>query len=487
MPHSDASSSTAVCEERPAVAFLSSLVQGYEDLRGRIYELGKRLERPVWVDEKSRPRDLARADPLETVDELLERIREAEFFICVLGGSRHGSIIRVNDRASNVSYFEIELFQAALLQRPIHLLIRRGFSPGPRLAAVLELLRFALPRDSSPVPMDDEEIVERVEALLTDRSLTKILLLPRSVLRWFTEKLYLARGWSRSASGARKEFLFLDHQFEGRGQLPDKELVEQVLLEIGRQRNEEKRLSRLWICFRELMSAPYDEARSAEFRPLWNRSFCEWSSAGAWYGLHAHLYLGCLAALRSMAKLRGLMRDSHRGRATPPDLDHPGGAIGSALYSISKRVATRQTKRAILEEALQELTRSIESSQHDLSGLYAIRGSVYRQLWKFHRAVEDYERVLRMRQRSGSEDAVIGEALSELGYGYLFEGKLLKGCAYLKEGVQLLGTAKRIGFLVRAKRKLAVAHLVTGHPALAYNELQEARQLARQHGVFDQL
>src|SRR5208283_389297 len=99
---------------------------------------------------------------------------------------------------------------------------------------------------------------------------------------------------------------------------------------------QERKLSRLWLVMRELMPAAPSEPRFAEYLPFWDQALGRWGSAAAWYGLHAHLYLGGLAALQSVADVRAILRDRCLMRATPAETAPPSTALASALYSIAK-------------------------------------------------------------------------------------------------------------------------------------------------------
>jgi hypothetical protein len=81
----------------------------------------------------------------------------------------------------------------------------------------------------------------------------------------------------------------------------------------------------------------------------------------------------------------------------------------------------------------------------------------------------------------------MGEALSELGFGYIRQWHLRRGREHLLEGVRLLELAERRGFLSRANRKLGFAYLVTGHPVRAWREFQEGAEIAERSGAFGQL
>ena len=104
----------------------------------------------------------------------------------------------------------------------------------------------------------------------------------------------------------------------------------------------------------------------------------------------------------------------------------------------------------------------VARTHDDKSGLLAIRGSIYRQTGKISEAVEDYEEVLQMRSQANAPANSVGEALSELGFGYLRQGQIVKALHYCKSGVEHLREGGRAGFLARGLRKLSVAYLVNG-------------------------
>ena len=101
-------------------------------------------------------------------------------------------------------------------------------------------------------------------------------------------------------------------------------------------------------------------------------------------------------------------------------------------------------------------------------------------------AVADFEEALRL-TRLASDDQ--GVSLSELGFAYLRQMRLLKGVDFLKAGADVLAKQKETkpGFYVRALRKLAFGYAVTGRLGLAYRTRAEARLFALQRGLFDQI
>ena len=153
------------------VAFLSSLSGELSELRQKLFDL---CGHDLWVAEIHQS-GLGKAPPMERVDFLVEQLKRAELFVCVLGGRRRGedeggTSIEVGDIASLVSYFEIEVFQAALHQIPVILLERADFDPGPRLAAFLTVLKRSAIVVQWGKGLSDEGICTETKAAIQDRA-----------------------------------------------------------------------------------------------------------------------------------------------------------------------------------------------------------------------------------------------------------------------------------------------------------------------------
>lgn len=465
--------------------FLSSLCKELKRIREQIYvNVGK--ERYVYVDEKYKERNTYKQDDLEAVDELIQRIRESRLFICILGGTRHGTPIRVGADHSSVSFFEVELFQAALLQKPVYLFVRDDFNPEPRLKKLLKILDFYLPEWISRKPMNDSKILDQVRRLVERDRLTSPFQAIRHLhkpIRRLVQGLHAIRGRKAENRGVR----FLEEEFEQRAGQPNTNLIKNVLNSVKVQSNEEKRLSRIWIAVRELMASPYTTSLDMELLQYWGKLLGEWSKAGAWYGLHADTPLGCLAALNSVADIRWNLGYHFGAKLQGQETAYPGGPLASAKYSIAKRLYIAADRKKLFNEALDDLDRAMNGPEPDEAGLRAIRGSIYRQIGAISEAISEYHKVLQLRQLKDSRAADTGEAMSELGLAYLRQRHFKKGLDYCKEGVELLRQGTRPGFLARGLRKLAVAYLCNGKLINAYEAKREAKAIATEHGAFDQL
>src|SRR5258708_33261685 len=89
--------------------------------------------------------------PLDKVQLFLDGVREAECFVAVIT-TRHGSLVPVGTDEVPASFFEAEVFEAALLEKPAFIFLLKGHEPDPKLAALLNLLKPVFPNmDLTPV------------------------------------------------------------------------------------------------------------------------------------------------------------------------------------------------------------------------------------------------------------------------------------------------------------------------------------------------
>lgn len=104
---------------------------------------------------------------------------------------------------------------------------------------------------------------------------------------------------------------------------------------------------------------------------------------------------------------------------------------------------------------------------------------------------EYYRRMLKTRERIGSSDSEIGEAMAELGYAEFAAARRLSlrgksALARIREGVALLDSdhpERRPGFVVRAKHKLAQALEISGLADEAEQQRIDIETLRIRHGL----
>jgi hypothetical protein len=215
----------------------------------------------TWVAEKSgEPLD-KEPDKLAVVDRLVEVLRSSELYVCILGdhrhaGNDHGSAVELRGEATAVSYFEVELYAAAMYGKKPLVYVIEGFDPGPRLRKLLEVLEWAFPDWQLRTPQKAHTVFEQVRDRIRNQCLAPPP--PEPALRKrLVEALYRARTDGLVLPGMEPGLLFLGGATEKRP-LPDRDLVEKLIKEYRRAQNIQKKVNRLWFAVRELMPASYN-------------------------------------------------------------------------------------------------------------------------------------------------------------------------------------------------------------------------------------
>lgn len=453
-------------------AFISSLAIEHSSIRETLF---RNFGEAVWVAEHS-AKWLGGKGDLEIVDTCTEFIEKAPHFICIFAG-RRGTRLHLGDLLANATHFETELFHAALLGKQIHVFIATGFEPDPSLRGILEVLESSVDRKHWNQQLTDDQILSGIGGILNQNSTHGC-----QILRRLVGCLFEARRGEICKGTPLTEF-FVGDSLADESMIPNMDLVDTVLTSLASEPNQRKKLSRIYIALREVMTRPFNDAGFLAYR---NRLLAEWRKAASWYGLHAHVRSGVLAAAQSLALVREHLRAGPISDSQDEQLSYPGGELASALYSISKSLSRIQRTQA-LQEALTHLKRSLAEPDGNYDSLLAVRGSVFRQLGMFDEAVNDYEQVLKLRTRLGMEPSKIGEAMTELGFGYFRQRKIRKALDYTERGVELLREGGTSGFLLRGMRKLAVVSAANLHVRRALRVWREERNLARLTGMYDQL
>jgi hypothetical protein len=484
------------------VAFISSFYQeekfeDYHDsplwrLRRAIYSLkdddafGAFLkENPnrqiAWVAEHSE-----KLGPgFETVDRLVEVLAQSDIYICILADDRHGSEkehgspIEVDGLASATSYFEIELYAAVMHQKIPYLFIQDGFSPAPRLEYLLRLLLRAFPGWQQGKPKPQETIVREVRQLILDHiRQPKKLTLP--LRQYLVRDLYIDRAKKAPPGHELDNVLFLDGQFEKR-KLPQKDLVEKLLAEYESVPEMQRKLSRMWIAARELMSASYlkkdvqADSRLQDFLPLWDKVLSYWTGAASWSGWHGHLYAGTVAPINSQAEIRSQL----------PGANPPNEGLASAYYSVSRFMPFGLPRLGCLRRSFRYIQEAIRANGTATANQLAIRGSIWLRFGNGFSAVHDFKKMLKIRESERADKEALADAMVHLGFAYLFCCRRLTGLDYLKRGVDAMNPNHAA--IARAKRKLAIAYKLTSKRAEYETFKQEADADAMRLGALDQI
>src|SRR5207244_403223 len=99
--------------------------------------------------------------------------------------------------------------------------------------------------------------------------------------------MYASRGRLAPPGRESNGVFFLDAVSEKIRALPQKDLVQDLISKCEQVPTMQRKLNRVWLAARELMSASYlakdvqSNSRLRDFLPLWNRTLSLWSSTAA--------------------------------------------------------------------------------------------------------------------------------------------------------------------------------------------------------------
>jgi hypothetical protein len=449
--------------------------------RQRIHEYGQQYgANAVWVDEIIEP-SRGITDPFEAIDDFLYGIGA----VAALLGLGRDRLARFADhRRYRTRQHHVLRNRAVLCRGPwpsVVVIHRADITLPPDTAALLELLRSALPRVAWLPVRSSREAEDVAKRVVDDVASGRHSAHPSG--RELGSILYLWWRW-REPSSESPGLRWLDRRWISPQRRPEPSVVEESLRLASTVGSERQRLCRLWIAARELMGVPYDSLRDEYWLTQWNRFLRRWNNSAAWYGLHGHAELGYLSALHSLDDVCQGARSANRALVDDPDWDRPLGSLGSAYYAAAKRVASRAFRRRGLRKALGFLDQATFRDAVGHSNVLAVRGSVLHALHAYAASVDTYRAVLRLREKGGATSGAVGEAMAELGFGLLFVLRWPEALSRLREGVRLMEDAGYgAGFLVRAKRKYATGLVLTGQILEARRQRVEAQELARRASI----
>lgn len=456
--------------------FLSSAFMNFMDERERIRALD---EKRFWtIGPKIRPK--YGIPPFVIMDTLVEQVRKSKVFICILRDVYGSSVF---GKTESVSFLETEIYQAALFHNNAYFFLMEPFNPDERLQGLIELVNTIRPGIIPPKAFPEQQVLDGIKRILERTAAQK--------RRPWTISLRKLVGELASRRGHPKpDIEFFDNVFRSiykeKDAYPDKDHIEVLLNDLDGDTGVEQRLTRMWTALRELSAAPYDQSKFKKYLPLWDEALGAWTSAAAWYGLHGHLYAGRLAGVNSLLKIRAAMDWKSAEHGAPHYIHGTKGGRASEYYSVAKLMPTKAQRDEYFGLALTDLDDALRFVSGDVSGYLAIRGHVYREQGRLAEALRDFKDMRRLRESHGDAGGV-GEALADLGLIHLALGNTREARSLLREGTEMLESASRYEFTIRAKKWLALSYLRTLHPYRAFRELCEAYDMAQERQVYGQI
>lgn len=438
------------------------------------------FDRPIWMAEDFR--ELDRSSPwgeFEKCEFCLEGVRRAECFIAIIT-NRYGSTVTIDGIGMvATSFFEAELFEAALLGKPSFIFFLKGCEPEGKLANLIKLLAPSFPHMEHDA-LSEDQILRKIDRLVTHyqrpRWLRRILAAPK--LKQTVDALITQRHRPYDPRSSPPPYRFLEgSRFDPHIERLDPRMVESVLERAASAESHQVRLTLTWFAIRALMAAPFDDPAQREFVPLWLRAFGTWTRSAAWYGLHGYCVMSRLAALGTLAEI-----GMHSASKDDPSPGLPHGPLASEYYSVAKLTSRPDP---FLDLALTHIQLGIDSNQGDTTNQLAIKASILLRMKRSDEGLKDYERVAENRKERGGQP--YGEALNEWGYALLKTGKKSQGVARMEAGVELLKAGPPSGFQVRAMRKLAEGYTRCLKFRAALDVAAKAHDLAVKIGTHDQI
>jgi hypothetical protein len=456
-------------------------------IRDRLMESNGKFDRndpaavaalPIWMAEQHPELDPGSPiGPLGKAEICVQGVRDCDVYVALVR-SNHGSGVELRSKEpTQASFFELELFEAALLQKSAYVFVLNGGEPSERLAGLLNLLAPALP-GFDRTPRTEDEIYDQIRAILDDTDRPRrqpALRRSRASGHRMSDLLTGARFDTYDPRSSAPKLRFLGGAHDPSLPRPNLDLARDAIRQASSRSNHSDRLTLFWIAIRELMGWPIESSPPADVVDLWGQALGGWNSAGAWYGLHGHPFMGCLAALGSLTELRL--------RASKPE-DIPHGALSSEYYSIAKLLSRPDLKAEVLAASRAHI--DVACLTGETAAKLAQRGSVKGAQGDTAGAIADYRQVVALRtdvEKASDDD--IGQAKTELGFALVFAGRRAEGLKEMEDGISLF-SGEPTGFLIRAQRKLGRAYLRAGSPQRALDVLAQAYDNAVATGALDQ-
>ena len=438
---------------------------------------------------------------------LLQQVAACDKFIFILSGDGRGRSVDLDQQTLTGTFFELELFQAAVLGKPIYQLNHRG-SDTKEVIELLRLFDFEFVQEAQKLKaMNGDELVEAAIAIAGgDPTAERWRIRPHLISSQRVYERLMRRRDANFGANDRDAMHFLDlrraYPLAGRSGTPDFGAIE-TLISIRRKdklgSRMDEQLAWAWLVMRELLVARLIEkdgsisVRDPQILSAWNLALTTWHRAASWSGMHGHTRLGVLPTLVTLGSVREAIRRDRLQPSSAPDAFNtatvdPQGAFASSYYSLAKLLAPI-AKTEVIARVHLCLDAATGTDPEDRPGICAVRASTYLLQGEPRKAVQEFEESIRLRRPTVKNEYELGGITCEIGFAQLKAGDLRRGRKSLQQGVTQLKEARHAGELlneggfVRALVKASYGSLLTGHLIQAARYLDEAYGVAKDSGV----
>lgn len=463
--------------------FLSSLCHELSDVRLQIHELFNQSEYlpNLFADEIDDPKAKIDVDDhFNIVGLITEMISRADAVIVLIGRIStilydHGTIISTD---SEVSFWEMELYHAAILNLPTFIIVEEGIKLSERkyLANIFKIL----PSITGDIYYEKQSNMANRAAEIIQNNLLKenfgvisYLSCLQSIRRSpYDPKLQIFDKDVSSYQFRKIKFV---------SDLPNYTLLKFCIEEASKEQQYQKRISKYYLAYRELLKVPYWRYQDTDVLLDWATVCSGLSEDLRWYGIHGHLKLGVLqytadyGAVFSMLKKKG---HDINGR----QLHSPYALFAGEYFSLYKYLKGENLAKTLhnIELGLKNIFR-----EADKINLLSIRGACYLSERDFKSAVIDFEEVFNWVATQTNDIEEIAHNKVKLGVSYFFSGDKTKGLQFAESGMALHEneTANK----VRSLRIMMLIYEHSGNGEKARKAKQEALAIARNIGALDQV
>lgn len=472
--------------------FLSSLLGGEEEIREKRQEIHDTLNLrddliPIYVDEIDNALSSIKDEELyEISDTLAYKVQKCKFVIIIFSKINprepnrkffdHGYIIH----DTLVSMWEIELYLAAIYQKPIYAIIEDGFEAQkrPRLMNCLQLIELSATIYSR---VERKNFTKQIEQIISNKPKTNSI----NVYQ------YLRSLYNVSKSRFNSDLGFYDYQlrtskFERTAGDVNEIEVKNIIDGVKTLNNNQSKITRLYVAYRELRKAPITDNAFNKYLPLWNEVSSEFSGALAWSGIWGHEILGVINHLNDLSEIRKKLRDN-KFDFTYEEISHPYGAYASAYYSMAKLPIGLKDKKELYEKSLHNINLGLLVNEFDRAGLLTIRGSYYINKLNPWKAVDDFKEAYEILKRKATNEYQLADIESHYAFSLFLSSRRAKGLDLINHSLQKFSYLENSGTKARAYRKASYIYFLSGNIIKGFKYRQLAKKIANDSGSLDQI
>jgi hypothetical protein len=419
-----------------------------------------------------------RSDIIEISDLCLSELAKSDIIIAILTGGL-GSRLRINDELFRAKHFELEIFSGLMQGKPILLCSLPNFEADYDTRSLVDSLIEG--RKIYRFQNEEDLIYSALRYCAEIGNIRNKGRVDESVK--LTKALSIIRASYRTVK-SHNFFLPLFGTTSLEPTAPNIEYAEDALNHAENQENLHLRLSRLWAALKELLPSQPSRINDPRVSALWERLLTSWTYASSWYGLHAHIYLGSVAAATSLWTLR--LNEHRNDASSAPGKQLPVGQLVSANYSLIQRIPY-----PIRYFAFWSLLRFLDKNRDPSRGnsnILLLRGSINFRLFRPLSSINDFRSALQIVERNNAAPAAVGDVKIHLALPLALVGRRREARAMVDDGISQIRDRVGSGELLRALRKaIQIEKLPLGDPERAAEFRRQADEIiAKAGGQLDQ-